>query len=300
MSRCFPFPPLGYEREHRPEDLDAWKEENHKEKKQKKEKKDKERREGKGKRGKERSDKKHGEKKDQKEKHKDKKEKHRVKKKEKNREKDKEKNSISDESNVAEKLEESSEDMLHSKGHSKVKSSFTDEAKHATLFLDQNGGKLIQSSLLLQGTEMSKFVQELDRRIRDDEKGAESQLISRISGLGKIDQKEAARAGTKGSSEVLADDKGKNKDQRVNSRKIDMQRFREEFSAKTMVQNNAGTAKSKIEAMPRPMEEHKDSNASTCLLMDISRNTVDEGNIRRIKDRPKSGQINCRGSLLTS
>ncbi|CAA3007374.1 Probable Xaa-Pro aminopeptidase P [Olea europaea subsp. europaea] len=147
--------------------------------------------------------------------------------------------------------------MLHSKGHSKVKSSFTDEVKHATLFLDQNGGKLIQSSLLLQGTEISKFVQELDKRIRDDEKGAESQLI-RISGLGKSDQKAAARAGTKGSSEVLADDKGKNKDQRVNSRKIDMQRFREEFSAKTMVQNNAGTAKSKIEAMPKLMEEHKD------------------------------------------
>ncbi|CAI9776993.1 unnamed protein product [Fraxinus pennsylvanica] len=360
MSRCFPFPPPGYEGEHRPEDLDAWKEENHKEKKHKKEKKDKERREGKEKRAKERSDEKLREKKDRKEKHKDKKGKHKDKKKEKDREKDKEKNSISDESNVAGKLEESSEEMLHSKGHSKIKSVFTDEAKHATHIVDQNGGKLIQNSLL-QGTEESKFVQELDRRIRDDEKGAESQLLNRISGLGKRDQEASAKAGTRSSSGVLAEDKGKNKDQRVDVRKIDAQSFREEFSANAMVQNNAGTVKSEVEVMPKPIEEHdsrlegrelskekrnnnqgdkhkgkdrdkkvygkdKDkkkekkgetrakgifenkkreqdksnyvgrndlvgvtSNASTRLLTDINRNSVKEGNIRKIKDVSTNG-----------
>ncbi|XP_022880515.1 DNA ligase 1-like [Olea europaea var. sylvestris] len=229
--------------------------EKHKEKKHKKEKKDKERREGKDKKGKERSDEKHREKKDRKEKYKDKKEKHRDKKKD--REKDREKKSISDESTVVGKLEESSGEKLHSEGHNKIKSSFTREAKHATHFLDQNGGKLIQNSLL-QGSEESKFVQELDRRIRDDEKGAESQLLNRISGISKRDQGATSRAGNRDSSGVLAGDKGKNKDKRVDSRKVDLQEFREEFSA-NMVQKNAGMAKSKVEAMPKPMEEHKDS-----------------------------------------
>lgn len=101
-------------------------------------------------------------------------------------------------------------------------------------------------------------MQELDRRIRDDEKGAESQLLNRISGISKRDQGATSRAGNRDSSGVLAGDKGKNKDKRVDSRKVDLQEFREEFSA-NMVQKNAGMAKSKVEAMPKPMEEHKDS-----------------------------------------
>ncbi|KAL2530966.1 DNA ligase 1-like [Forsythia ovata] len=260
MSRCFPFPPPGFEREHRPEDLGALKEEKLKEKTHKKEKKDKERREGKEKRGKERSDEKRKEKKDRKEKHKDKKEKHGEKKKdkEKDREKDREKNSISDESTVAGKLEESTGEKLHSKGQSKIKSSFTDGAKLATQFLDQNRGKPIRNSLL-QGTEESKFVQELDWRIRDDEKGTGSQLLNGISGFGKRDQEAASRADIRDSSGVLAEDKGKNKDKRVESRKLDVQGFRKDFRANTTVQNDAGMAKSKVEAMPKPMEEHKDS-----------------------------------------
>ncbi|GJN22676.1 hypothetical protein PR202_gb10265 [Eleusine coracana subsp. coracana] len=76
MSRCFPFPPPGYEKTARPDAqlashlLDK---EKHKEKKHKKDKKDKEKKEGKDKKDKERSKDKHKDKKDRKEKHKDKK-----------------------------------------------------------------------------------------------------------------------------------------------------------------------------------------------------------------------------------
>ncbi|XP_077212287.1 uncharacterized protein LOC143847362 [Tasmannia lanceolata] len=102
MSRCFPFPPPGYEKKDRNDDVDLLTKEKHKEKKNKKEKekKDKEKREGK-----ERSKDKHREKKDRKEKHKDKK-------------KDKEKNTTtSDDKRIegktvsynGEKLDESSQ-----------------------------------------------------------------------------------------------------------------------------------------------------------------------------------------------
>lgn len=80
MSRCFPFPPPGYEKTARPDaqlashlqqqQLDK---EKHKEKKHKKEKKDRDKKEGKEKKDKDRSKDKHKDKKDRKEKHKDKK-----------------------------------------------------------------------------------------------------------------------------------------------------------------------------------------------------------------------------------
>ncbi|XP_008794649.2 DEAD-box ATP-dependent RNA helicase 42 [Phoenix dactylifera] len=73
MSRCFPFPPPGYEKKPRSDNVDLLAKEKNKEKKHKKEKRDKENREGKEKKDKDRSKDKHREKKDRKEKHKDKK-----------------------------------------------------------------------------------------------------------------------------------------------------------------------------------------------------------------------------------
>ncbi|KAF8762339.1 hypothetical protein HU200_009517 [Digitaria exilis] len=79
MSRCFPFPPPGYEKTARPDaqlasnlqqQLDK---EKHKEKKHKKDKKDRDKKEGKEKKDKDRSKDKHKDKKDRKEKHKEKK-----------------------------------------------------------------------------------------------------------------------------------------------------------------------------------------------------------------------------------
>ncbi|MBA0612358.1 hypothetical protein Godav_012965 [Gossypium davidsonii] len=84
MSRCFPFPPPGYEKKARTDDVDLLNKEKQKEKSHKKEKKEK--REKKEKKEKDRSDGKHKDKKDKKEKHKDK-----DKKKEKSRDKEKEK-----------------------------------------------------------------------------------------------------------------------------------------------------------------------------------------------------------------
>ncbi|KAI3470029.1 hypothetical protein Pfo_026692 [Paulownia fortunei] len=254
MSRCFPFPPPGYERKHRPEDLDLLKEAKRKEKKHKKEKKDKESKKDKEKKEKDGSDEKHRDKKDRKGKHKDKKEKHRDKKKDKeDRGKDKEKSSISEESTVAGKLEEKSEGKLHPKGHSKDRSNFLNEGKCSTLLQAQNGGKPSESSLPSQGNEESKFVQELDRRIRD-EKDRGSQLPERVAVVDKRDQEMAARAAIRNSSGVLAEEKGDNKNKIVD-RKKDPQGLRNEFSGNTMVQNFTLMAKSKVEGIPRPVDE---------------------------------------------
>lgn len=115
MSRCFPFPPPGYEKKSRADDENLLKKEKQKEKKHKKEKKDKEKREGKEKKDKERSEEKHKEKKDRKDKHKDKKDKH----------KDKERKSVSIE-DTARPPEHGSVEKL---GPSPVQSSETSESK---------------------------------------------------------------------------------------------------------------------------------------------------------------------------
>ncbi|KAL2469470.1 Uncharacterized protein Adt_37606 [Abeliophyllum distichum] len=248
MSRCFPFPPPGYERKQRPEDLEILKEEKRKEKKHKKEKKDKERKEGKEKREKDRSDDKHRVKKDRKGKHKDK---------EKDRGKEKEKSSISEEATVSGKLEVNNGEKLPKGGHNKDWSIFGNEAKRLTQFQGQNGGRSIQNILHTQGIEESKFVLELDRRIRDDEKASGSQLLERVSGTEKRDQDATVCIAVRDSSGVLAEDKGKNKDKRVDNRKMGVQGFSNEFG-NTMVQNLAGMAKSKVEGTPRPAEEQND------------------------------------------
>ncbi|XAR60931.1 hypothetical protein NMG60_11034476 [Bertholletia excelsa] len=94
MSRCFPYPPPGYEKKTERDDIDLLTKEKHKEKKHKKDKKDKEKGEDKDrKKDKDRSEK-HKEKKERKEKHKHKKD----------GDKDKEKKTV-DEKNIAKQLE---------------------------------------------------------------------------------------------------------------------------------------------------------------------------------------------------
>ncbi|KAK4435838.1 hypothetical protein Salat_0747400 [Sesamum alatum] len=254
MSRCFPFPPPGYERQHRPEDLDLLKEAKRKEKKHKKDKKDKERKKDKEKKEKDGSDEKHRDKKDRKGKRKDKKEKHRDKKDKEDRGKEKEKSSISEESTVAGALEAKSGGKLHQKGQSKDRSSSLDEGKCSVLFHGQNGGKPLQSSLPSHGNEESKFVQELDRRIRDDEKGRGSQLPERVAVVDKRDQEMAARAAVRNSSRVLAEEKGDNQIKRID-KKLDPHVVRNEFTGNMMVQKLNPMGRNKVEAIPRPVDE---------------------------------------------
>ncbi|CAI9776123.1 unnamed protein product [Fraxinus pennsylvanica] len=248
MSRCFPFPPPGYDRKQRPEDLEILKEEKRKEKKHKKEKKDRERKEGKEKKEKDRSDDKPRVKKDRKGKHKDKNDK------EKGR--GKEKSSISEEATVGGKLEVNNGEKFPTKGgHNKDTNIFVDETKQATQFQGQNGGKYFHNSLHSRGIEESKCLQELDRRIRNDEKASGSQLLDRVSGADKRDQDTAVSVAFRDSSGVLAEDNGKLKDKRVDNRQMGVQGFSNEFSGNAMGQNVAGIAKRKVEEMPRPAEE---------------------------------------------
>lgn len=230
-----------------------------KEKKHKKEKKEKERKKDKEKE-KDGSDEKHREKdrdrdkKDRKEKHKEKKEKHKDKKKDKeDRGKDKDKSSISEELTVAGKLEDKSVGKLHPKVHSKDRSGFVNEGKSSILFQGQNGGKPSQSCLPSQLNEESKFVQELDRRIRDDHRGAGSQLPERVAVVDNKDQEIVSRGDTRNSSQLLVEENVDKKNKRID-RKIDSQGVKNDFSASKMAHNVVPITKAKVEGVAKPVD----------------------------------------------
>ncbi|KAH0850344.1 hypothetical protein HID58_095610 [Brassica napus] len=128
MSRCFPFPPPGYEKKIRTDEADSLIKE--KQKKHKKEKKDKET-----------SKDKHKERKEKKDKHKDR--------------KDKDRN--------------------------KEKSRTSEDRKAAGVLPNtQDGEKLVRDTLQSNGNGESKFIQDLARRIRDEEEATESQSGGKI------------------------------------------------------------------------------------------------------------------------
>ncbi|XP_059318331.1 uncharacterized protein LOC132068680 [Lycium ferocissimum] len=268
MSRCHKFPPPGYEKKPRPEEGDLLKEEKSKEKKHKKEKKDKEKREGKEKRDKDRSDGKHREKKEKKDKHRDKKEKHRDKKKDKD--KDKEKSSISEEARVAVPPGASSGGKLHERDEHKDRhiSSEKERDEHKDRHISTEKAKLPNQFHVQHGeqkpfktrhsaveTEDSKFVQELGRRIRDEEKGAQSQLAERFPVEWKRDEKPERVGKVFGNS---AEDKEKNKEKGFDNHKMDAQAFTGEHKvgANAIPPGLSTMAKSNFEGIPRPLEEN--------------------------------------------
>ncbi|MCE3215463.1 hypothetical protein HAX54_002492 [Datura stramonium] len=281
MSRCFPFLPSGYEKKHRPEEGDLLKEEKRKEKKRKKEKKDKEKREGKEKRDKDKSDGKHREKKEKKDKHRDKKEKHKDKK---DKDKDKEKSSISEEARLAvppgassggkhhERDEHKDGHLSSEKGRDEHKDRpissekerdehkdryiSSEKAKLPNQFHVQHGEKTFKTSLSAVEAEDSKFVQELGRRIRDEEKGAQSQLAERYPVEWKRDEK-SDRASIKVFGN-LAEDKDKNTEKGFDNNKMDVQTFRGEqkIGANAIPPSLSSTPKSNFGGIPRPLEEN--------------------------------------------
>ncbi|XP_016444891.2 uncharacterized protein LOC107770135 [Nicotiana tabacum] len=288
MSRCFPFPPPGYEKKPRPEDEDLLKEEKRKEKKHKKEKKDREKKEGKEKRDKDRSDGKHREKKDKKDKHRDKKEKHKDKKdKEKDKDKDKERSDISEEARVAVLPGVSSGQKLPSRDeHFKKESINSQEAKYRDQSHSPHAEKLFKTSLPTVETEESKFVQELARRIRNEQKGAGSQLAERFPVESKRDEKTNSMYIKDFGNFV--EEKEKKQEKRVYCNKMDGHQVRVEprIGVNATLPSFPEMAKSKFHGLP-PLEENVENRRDE---KDKSKEQRDDKPRDKKKDKEKDAK----------
>ncbi|XP_021888933.1 splicing regulatory glutamine/lysine-rich protein 1 [Carica papaya] len=267
MSRCFPFPPPGYEKKARTDDVDLLKKEKHKEKKHKKEKKDREKKESKERREKDRGDGKHREKKDKKEKQRDK-------KKEKDREKDKDKNNKLEEKRIPMQFEGyngdkvSDEKRLPGKheGHTvekfiqkekerdKDRSGMSGEKKYTGQFSGYNGERVSQNNHLAEESKDYRFVQELEKRVRDE--GAGSQLVDNFTITDRTRNEGMVKLVPKTAGTSIGA-KEKTKDKTVDDRKLEGQGIRDEARVigNSVVQNLVGIAQPKVEGIARKLEK---------------------------------------------
>ncbi|KAK1411135.1 hypothetical protein QVD17_37679 [Tagetes erecta] len=176
MSRCFPFPPPGYER--KLVETNLLKKENHKEKKHNKDKKDKEKRESKEKR--------------EERKQKEKKDKHKEKK-------DKEKRVDPQfESQNVQPLTQNNEHNIPKDGFTGYKKSSLERrnVEHNELLVRKQDNvqsrgqneKMLVNRTKTEDIDNSKFVQELGRRIREEEKRSGRLLFSVESRKSNVDQ----------------------------------------------------------------------------------------------------------------
>ncbi|TKY47826.1 myb protein X [Spatholobus suberectus] len=257
MSRCFPFPPPGYEKKVRTDDVDLLKKEKHREKKHKKEKRDKEKKESKEKRDKEGRDGKHKEKKDKKEKHREKK-----KDKDKDRDKDKSKTSAAIEKEFPGQAQGPNAGKLHQKEiKPNDKKGVLLEDKLTKQYANNNGEKVRENNHLAEENKDSKFLLELDRRIRDDDGGAENQLVQKFTTAEHRTDEGAVRLLAKGSGTwPWPDAKERLQYKGIDTRKVDKRGIWAESRpiGNATVQNYAGNFHLKADEMPKPFEKNFD------------------------------------------
>lgn len=280
MSRCFPFPPPGYERKTITDDPDLLKKEKHREKKHKKEKRDKEKKEGKEKREKERSDEKHREKKDKKDKHKDKK-----KDKEKHRDKDKHKTDSfpADEKRLVRvpgpQIPVPSET---SKDRANNRSAVLVEKRVPGLSASQNGECGAKNSHVAPETQSIKYATEMGWRSTDDEKRTISQMPDRNVGTERKKDGLVNFVGKSPGSVVDGMERSKEKaslDRRTNERAVSGDT---RFSGSVQAPNSVGMVQNRV-GISRPMERKIDQR-----MEGKGRNREKEGDDGKVEKRKEN------------
>ncbi|KAJ7979182.1 myb-like protein X isoform X2 [Quillaja saponaria] len=279
MSRCFPFPPPGYEKKARTDDVDLLKKEKQREKKHKKERREKEKKEGKEKRGKERSDGKHREKKD-------KKEKHREKKKDKEKDRDKDKNSTADEKRILVSTEVPNADRLIQKDNNSI--SF--EEKFTRQHAGYNGERLNENTHVVEEIKDSKFVHELGRRIKDEGGGAGNQSGQKFSITDHKKDEGTVRLVAKGTG-ISPEGKEKFKDKTIDNRKFDGQGipFEVRPGGNAMVQNQMGKFHPGVEGIPRLLEKNFERKQEEKEKIKEKKGDDRRGDKGKDKDKKKKG-----------
>ncbi|KAG4990050.1 hypothetical protein AAZX31_11G259800 [Glycine max] len=254
MSRCFPFPPpgytnKGYEKKATTEDVELLTKEKHREKKHKKGKRDKEKKE---KRDKEGRDGKRKEKKDKKEKHREKK-----KDKDKNRDKEKSKTGAAIEKEFPGQAQGPNAGKLHQKEIKPIDKIVLLEDKLTKQFASNNGEKARENNHFFEENKDSKFLLDLERRIRDNDGGAENQLAQKFATAGHRKNEGAVRLVTKGSG-TWPDGKERLQDKGIDTRMVDRREIWAESRpvGNITVQNNAGKFHHRVDEMPKSLENN--------------------------------------------
>ncbi|XP_050879395.1 uncharacterized protein LOC127083187 isoform X2 [Lathyrus oleraceus] len=263
MSRCFPFPPPGYEGKSRTDDVDLLKKERRREKKRKKEEKEKEKKERRENGEKEGRDGKHKDKKDKKEK-----KKKRDKDKDKDNGKDKSKISATDRKGFPAQAQGLNDgNNLHQKEIKQNDKAFLFDDRLTKQYASYNGEKARENNHQVDENRDSKFRMELDRRIRDSDGGAGNSLAQKFSTADRGKDEETVMLVAKSigaGSSTWPDGKEKFQDRGVNAKKIVGRGIQAETRSigNATVQNHVVDGK-KIGTWPDGKEKFQDKGVDT-------------------------------------
>ncbi|KAG5040929.1 hypothetical protein JHK82_013038 [Glycine max] len=237
--------------------------EKQKEKKHKKDKKDKEKRESKEKREKEGRDGKHKEKKDKKEKHREKK-KDKDKDKDKSKDRDKSKSSSADDKGFPRQAEGLNAGKPHQKEIKQDdKKGILFENRLTKQYAGNNGEKAREKNHLAEENKDSKFLLELDRRIRDDDGGADNQLVHKFTNTNHRKDEGTVRLVAKGPGGTRSDGNEKLKDMGLHVKKMDGRGIQDEvrpIGNTPPVQNHVGNFHPGVGGIPKLLGKYFERN----------------------------------------
>ncbi|KAK7318965.1 hypothetical protein RJT34_03674 [Clitoria ternatea] len=270
MSRCFPFPPPGYEKKARTDEVDILKKDKEKDRKHKKDKKDKEKKESKEKREKEGRDGKHKEKKDKKEKHRERKkdrDKNKDRDKDKGRDRDKSKIGTADDKGFPRQAEGSDAGQLHEK-------EIKQNERKGVLF----DGRLTKQYIGNNG-EMAKGNNHLSGWIKDGNGEADNQLVHKFANTDHRKDERTVRLVAKGGG-TWPDSNEKLRDKGLETKKIDGRGMQAEVRpiGNVPVQNHTGILHHRVDGMPKLLGKFLDRNLEA---------TVEGKEVKEKKDEEK-------------
>ncbi|KAK7359300.1 hypothetical protein VNO77_01253 [Canavalia gladiata] len=287
MSRCFPFPPPGYEKKARTNQVDLLKKEKQKEKKHKKDKRDKDKRESKEKKEKEGKDGKHKEK--------DKKEKHREKKKDrdkdKSRDRDKNKTGTADDKGFLGQAEGPNAGKLQKEIKQNDKKGILSENRLTKQYNGNNGEKTRENNHMVDANKDSKFLLELDRRIRDVDGGADNRLVQKFTNSDHRKDEGTVKLATKGSGTRL-DGNEKLMDKSLDVKKIDGRGVWAELQpiGNAPIQNHSGNFHPRVDGMPKLLAKHSDRNFEAAVeAKEKVKEKKDEGK-EKVREKTEEGK----------
>ena len=237
--------------------------EKQKENKHHQDKKAKEKRESKEKREKEGRDGKHKEKKDKKEKHREKK-KDKDKDKDKSKDRDKSKSSSADDKGFPRQAEGLNAGKPHQKEIKQDdKKGILFENRLTKQYAGNNGEKAREKNHLAEENKDSKFLLELDRRIRDDDGGADNQLVHKFTNTNHRKDEGTVRLVAKGPGGTRSDGNEKLKDMGLHVKKMDGRGIQDEvrpIGNTPPVQNHVGNFHPGVGGIPKLLGKYFERN----------------------------------------
>ncbi|KAE9603000.1 hypothetical protein Lalb_Chr12g0205611 [Lupinus albus] len=292
MSRCFPFPPPGYEKKARTYEVDLLKKEKHREKTHKKEKKDKEKKESKEKKEKERRDGKDKEKKDKKEKRRDKK-KEKDKHKDKGRDRDKSKIGTSGDNGFPGQAVDSNAGEPHQNEiNQSDRNGILFADKLAKQYISHNGEKARENNHLAENKD-SKFLLEFDRRLKDNNGGAGNQFVQKFSNTNNHRKDDGTVKLVAKGNDTWPGSKEKLEDMDLDANKSDRKGIRAEVQpiGNATFQSHGGNFHPRVDGNPGLLEKNFDRTMEAAVEgKGMVKEKKDEGKEKKVKEKKDEGK----------